>query len=86
MRTIATKADADTVKPGEAVLLGYPSQCSGCLGQENETLWDGVVLANITKVLGGYHGWWACPDHWQRGPTRRRYEVTGSATPSGGLA
>lgn len=83
MRTIASQADWKSVAAGEAVVCGYESQCSACLQHGEKRLYqaDAVVLANITKVVGGWHGWWSCMEHWSKSAVRRRLESTGSVTP-----
>ncbi len=83
MRTIGEN-QWESVLPGEAVVLDYPSACSSCLQRGNKDKTDGVILANITKHGEGWHGWWSCTtgtDHWSRSAIRARYEATGSVTP-----
>jgi hypothetical protein len=52
--------------PGSVVILAYPSECSACIGQGDHTLWDGVMVKNITAYEGGWHGYWWCEQHWAR--------------------
>lgn len=82
MRVVA-RVEWSLVRAGEVALCGYPVMCSACLQHGVKTVYVArtVVLANITAVEGGWHGWWSCPYHWERSDIRRRLERTGSVTP-----
>lgn len=93
LRTIQSRDEWDSVSAGEAVICGYPSSCSACIGQGHDKDYPAgqVVLANIVRrnnigKPGFWHGWWTCTgpgtqSHWDRGATRARLIETGSATP-----
>lgn len=88
MRTIGSADEWASVAAGEAVICGYASACSACIGQGEHREYPAgdVILAVITRRgnigrPGFWHGWWSCPDHWARGAIRSRLFRTGSVTP-----